>query len=144
MGMPVKLSDELVRAARAEAKAQHRSITAQIEHWAKLGRAAQTALSEADRLTLAACTEALDAGEPGPEAPRLLSMREHLLSLARSSDRSSVLAELRAGGGPRYEADPDDPELVVRVEADGRRTRGEFEGGQFRPETARRKAAPAR
>ena len=44
MGMPVKLSDELVLSARIEAEGADRSITAQIEHWAKLGRAAEVAL----------------------------------------------------------------------------------------------------
>jgi ParD-like antitoxin of type II bacterial toxin-antitoxin system len=44
MGMPVKLSDELVPSARIEAEGADRSITAQIEHWAKLGRAAEVAL----------------------------------------------------------------------------------------------------
>jgi len=34
MGMPVKLSDELVREAREEARVVNRSITGQIEHWA--------------------------------------------------------------------------------------------------------------
>lgn len=47
MGMPVKLSDDPVRAARAEAKATDRSITAQIGHWAKLGRATPTVRSRA-------------------------------------------------------------------------------------------------
>ncbi|MEW6488524.1 MAG: hypothetical protein AB1578_11510 [Thermodesulfobacteriota bacterium] len=32
MGMPVKLSDELVRLARAEAEAASRSLAAQVEH----------------------------------------------------------------------------------------------------------------
>lgn len=38
MGMPVKLSDELVASARTEAASTDRSITGQIEHWAKIGR----------------------------------------------------------------------------------------------------------
>jgi len=38
MGMPVKLSDDLVLSARLEAEATDRSITAQIEHWAKIRR----------------------------------------------------------------------------------------------------------
>ena len=42
--MPVKISDELVSLARREAKAADRSLTAQIEHWATLGRAVETAL----------------------------------------------------------------------------------------------------
>jgi hypothetical protein len=44
MGMPVKLSDELVAAARKEAATADRSITGQIEHWAKIGRSVETVL----------------------------------------------------------------------------------------------------
>ena len=42
MGMPVKLSDELVESAREEAANTDRSITGQIEHWAKIGRSVET------------------------------------------------------------------------------------------------------
>src|SRR5712692_6331138 len=52
MGMPVKLSDALVKLARTEADAADRSITAQIEHWAKLGRSVETALRHEDALAL--------------------------------------------------------------------------------------------
>ena len=133
MGMPVKLSDDLVRAARAEAEVNDRSITAQIEHWAKLGHAAQKALSRADLLTLEACTGALADGAPWPEGARLARMREQLLTIARSTDRASVLADIRGSGQPLYEAHPEEPGLVLRVEADGSRTRGLVEDGQFRP-----------
>lgn len=44
MGMPVKLSDELVESAREEAASTDRSITGQIEHWAKIGRSVETVL----------------------------------------------------------------------------------------------------
>src|SRR6266496_3887413 len=48
MGMPVKLSDALVNVARKEAAAADRSITAQIEHWAKLGQSVEAALRHED------------------------------------------------------------------------------------------------
>lgn len=38
MGTAVKLSDELVSAAREESAAMSRSITQQVEHWARIGR----------------------------------------------------------------------------------------------------------
>ena len=38
MSMPVKLSDDLVADAREEARTADRSITSQIEHWARLGK----------------------------------------------------------------------------------------------------------
>ena len=40
MGMPVRIDDDLYELAKLEAKAEHRTIAAQIEFWAKVGRAA--------------------------------------------------------------------------------------------------------
>ena len=37
----VKLSDELINEARLYADAMHRSVSKQIEHWARLGKAAE-------------------------------------------------------------------------------------------------------
>lgn len=41
MGIAVKLPDELVNEARTVGKALSRSTPKQIEHWAKIGRAAE-------------------------------------------------------------------------------------------------------
>lgn len=40
MGMPVRIDDTLYGQARAQAKAEHRTIAGQIEFWAMIGRAA--------------------------------------------------------------------------------------------------------
>lgn len=41
MSTALKLSDDIVEAARPYAAAIHRSIPKQIEHWARLGKAAE-------------------------------------------------------------------------------------------------------
>ena len=41
MASVVKLSDELISDARPYANAMHRSVPKQIEHWARLGKAAE-------------------------------------------------------------------------------------------------------
>lgn len=41
MGRAVKLSDELVESARHESAIYSRSMTQQIEHWARIGRAVE-------------------------------------------------------------------------------------------------------
>ena len=41
MGRAVKLSEELVESARHESEIQSRSMTQQIEHWARIGRAVE-------------------------------------------------------------------------------------------------------
>ena len=40
MGMPVRIDDDLYELAKLEAKVEHRTISGQIEFWAKVGRAA--------------------------------------------------------------------------------------------------------
>ena len=40
MGMPVRIEEDLYISARDQAKAEHRTISGQIEFWAKVGRAA--------------------------------------------------------------------------------------------------------
>src|SRR5436309_7658155 len=45
MGTSLKLSDDLVNQARAEAAEADRSLTSQIEHWARLGRSVENVLS---------------------------------------------------------------------------------------------------
>src|ERR1700758_1794216 len=66
MGMPVKLSDELVNVARKEAAAADRSITAQIEHWAKLGQSVEAALRHEDALAVKASEGKLAVAFPIP------------------------------------------------------------------------------
>jgi hypothetical protein len=141
--MPVKLSDELVLAARHEASTSDRSITSQIEHWAKLGRAAEAALSHADVLTLKVYLEDLMREAPARKPSRPARMKTLLLKVARSKDRKTVLEDLREGGTPLYEADPEHPDLIVRIDSDGSRAPGRFEGKRFIPLSAskpRRKA----
>ncbi len=41
MSTALKLSDDLVDSAKPYAAAMHRSVTKQIEYWAKLGKAAE-------------------------------------------------------------------------------------------------------
>lgn len=129
MGMPVKLSDELVLAARMEAEATERTITSQIEHWAKLGRAAEAALpyGEVVKLKLAA----FNAEPPVAKAKTNRSdMRKRLDSMTQARVRSGVIDALRAAGRPVYEA-TDHPGYVMRIDPDGHRTVGRFEGRQF-------------
>ncbi|MBN1102222.1 MAG: ParD-like family protein [Deltaproteobacteria bacterium] len=41
MPTPVRISDELVGEAKRHSRIDHRSITGQIEHWAKIGKCAE-------------------------------------------------------------------------------------------------------
>jgi hypothetical protein len=133
MPAPVKISDRLLARAKDEAKASHRSVTAQIEHWATLGRAVETLSAHRDVLMLKRAGEVLSM----PTWIRREDVDGVLQSLVDDRDRESVTQRIRTGGGPLYEADPDDPDGVIEIATDGRRTRGHFEGRTFVPAAGR-------
>jgi len=129
MGMPVKLSDDLVQLARAEAEAEDRSITSQIEHWAKLGRAAEAALGYAESRALKRSAGDLDRAVADVSTRR--RVRTTLERLARSTERSAIADRLRRRTNAAYEADPKHPGMVVRVAPDGTRTSGRLVNRRF-------------
>lgn len=128
MGLPVKLSDELVKVARTEAAATDRSITAQIEHWAKLGRSVEAALRHHEVLALKHADG--DVAAAFPEAGARESVCEVLHRIATSTDQTA-LSESITRGRTVYESDGRGG--LVRIEPDGTRTRGRLDGRTFVP-----------
>ena len=139
MGMPVKLSDELVQSARREAEVTDRSITAQIEHWAKLGRAVEAALKYPDVLAIKRSGGDLANAFDGKAKRQAVHAR--LERIATSNDRSQVTDALRRRGKPVYGTDPAYPGMVVRIDPDGTRTPGHFENRRFVPAASPRLGA---
>ena len=113
MGMPVKLSDELVRKARKEAARSRRSITAQVEHWASLGRMAEKSIP-------AAVVENIGRRGLAGSHP-VVSFLERI---AEADMRVAAERKLGFLEGPRYESDPGNRRGIVEVHHDGRRIRG--------------------
>ncbi len=120
MSQPVKLSDALVLDARLAGEAVERSIAGQVEFWAKLGRSVELLLGAPEVLSL--CRRA---------AARPLS--ECLDSVDTPEGRERVRAYLREGPWPHYETDPDHVGVLIRIDADGKQTRGRFVKRQFIP-----------
>lgn len=119
MSQPVKLSDALVLEARLAGEALGRSIAGQVEFWAKLGRAIEPLL-QGDR-ALALCRQA---------SVRPLSV---CLDFVDSPEgRRRVTEFLQTQPYPHYEAVADSPGLLVRIEANGKRTLGRFVNRQFK------------
>jgi hypothetical protein len=122
MGLPLRISDEIVLRAREEAETSDRSITSQIEHWVRLGMALEEVLSHGQARALK---------RKGKE---LLSLEE-ALSFAESPQGQEEMREhLAASGQARYSVDPGRPGGIVRENPDGSRTRGRFVGRVFVPE----------
>ena len=119
MGQPVKVSDALLLDARFAGNVVERSIAGQIEFWARIGRAVETLLRGDQVLALCA------AGGVKP-------LSEMLQSVDSPAGRRRVMDYLKTLPFPHYEAD-DTPGVLVRIEANGRRSRGRFVNRQFQP-----------
>lgn len=117
MSQPVKLSDQLVNEARTTAAVAERSISGQIEHWAKLGRAVE-GLLRGDRV------HAL-----GIAAEQQLSSM--VASVDRESGRKRVQDYLSTRPYPHFEPVAQRPGWLVRIEEDGTRTVGRFINREF-------------
>jgi hypothetical protein len=127
MGMPVKLSDELVAAARKEATSTDRSITGQIEHWAKLDRSVETVLRHEDVQALK--RSPADATLTGPARRAVEAVLERLVADAR---RGPLASRLKTGRVV-YQSDPAGSGLTERVGPDGTRTLGRLANRRFIP-----------
>lgn len=123
MSQPVKLTDELVLDARMTAKAAERSIAGQIEFWAQLGRAVEPLLRGDKALALRRSGNA----RPLSEALEVVDSDE---------GRERVRDYLAAQPFPRFEAAPDHPGLLIKIDEDGSRTLGRFVNREFQAETA--------
>jgi hypothetical protein len=119
MSQPVKVSDGLVLDARLMGEAVERSIAGQIEFWAKLGRAIEPLL-QGDKV-MALCR----SGEARP-------LSQCLKEVDSPAGRRRVAEHLESQPYPRYEASGK-PGLLVRVDANGKRTVGRFVNREFQP-----------
>jgi hypothetical protein len=127
MSQPVKLSESLVIEARLAGDAVERSIAGQVEFWARLGRSVELLLDgqhvlalcrNAGARPLSACLESVDSPE----------------------GRQRVADLLESGPFPHYQAHPDRPGLLVRIDANGDRTVGRFVNRQFQSVNVRIKS----
>jgi hypothetical protein len=123
--MPVKLSDDLVRDARQEAEAADRSLTSQIEHWARLGRKVEKVLRHEEVL------EIKRAGDAPPAPPMRRAVLASLRRIASDGTRTELAAALRKGRTVYQDAGDG---RVERIERDGTRTVGRFMNRRFTPD----------
>jgi hypothetical protein len=120
MAQPVKVSDALLLDARLAGEAAERSIAGQIEYWARLGRAVELHLRGAEALRLKR------EGEVRP-------LSELLATVETDAGRTRLAKHLRRRPFPHYEATPGRRGLLVKIDADGKRTIGRFVNREFRP-----------
>ena len=131
MGIPLKVSDSLFAVAKKEAQATERSITGQIEHWARIGRAVEAILAHQELLTLKQVGELLTPLYPSAAQRR--EVHDLLTGIAATADREPTTSALRGAKRPVYATDPKHPGMIVQVLPDGTRTPGHLEGRRFVP-----------
>ncbi|MGH7970702.1 MAG: TA system antitoxin ParD family protein [Limisphaerales bacterium] len=117
MSQPVKVSDALILDARLTGEVAERSIAGQIEFWARLGRAIEPLLRGDKALALRR------AGDSEP-------LSKCLKSVDSPEGRQRVAVHLNKLPYPHYEA-AGAPGLLVRIEANGKRTIGRFVNREF-------------
>ena len=126
MSQPVKVADTLLEAARTSAAETNRSMAAQIEHWALLGRAVEHVLTTSDVLALKRSAGDLE----GTQRQALVDA----LSNALDPDRRDLArAAIGMRDRVRYETDPALPGLVIQILPDGTRRAGRLVNREFTP-----------
>jgi hypothetical protein len=124
MAQPVKVGDALIAAARAAAEENQRSMAAQIEHWALLGRAVEKTLTTGDAVALKRSEGQLDANTRARVA--------EALSNALDPNRSNLARTTIGLRDPiRYETDPALPGLLIQRLPDGSRRIGRMVNREF-------------
>jgi hypothetical protein len=118
MSQPVKLSDSLVLDARLAGEIVERSIAGQVEFWARIGRAVEPLLN--GEQVLALCRNG--AAQP---------LSKCLESVDSAEGHARVSNVLEAQPFPHYEAHPKKRGLLIRIDANGKRTVGRFVNRQF-------------
>ena len=118
MSHPVKLSEPLVLDARLTGQAVRRSIAGQIEFWANVGRAIEPLLQ--GTVVRSLCR----AGAARP-------LSKCLKSVDTVEGRQRLSRYLDTQPYPHYEPARGAPGLLVRIEADGKRTTGRFVNRKF-------------
>lgn len=112
MPQPVKLSDDLVLEARTVGAVACRSIAGQVEFWARLGKSIEGVLRGDRALAL----QRSGAAE---------SLAQAIESVDTDAGRERVHAYLESRPFPHFEPCPE-PGMLVKIDADGTRTRGRF------------------
>lgn len=118
--IPLRIDSDLVNQARSAGALFDRPPTAQIEHWAKLGRVLESVL----------------VGESVAKVKQRGNVADldQVVALSQSEKgRKKAMALIAKHAGPVYEADPMTPDLIVERLPDGTVRRGRFANRQFVP-----------
>lgn len=130
MSTAIKVSESLADEARTAAQDADRSLTGQVEHWARLGKAIEPLLTTKAITALKKWPE-LTPEEEEVEKKRLLEALEEF----RNTPASVLRERIGLEGQTLYEVDPEDSNRIIQVQPDGRRIHGRFVNRVFAEDT---------
>jgi hypothetical protein len=129
--IPLRIDSRLVHEARNAGALDDRSPTAQIEHWAKIGRVVEGVLT-------------VKSLSKVKQLARVNELDSVLRMTQTETGRVRAKVLIAKEQGVTYSADPENPDLVIQRQADGSLLRGRFSNRKFVPLGApkrRRKSA---
>lgn len=124
---PIRLQEDLMKAAALAGKRQHRSATEQVEYWAKMGRQVSMMLNPDDLLSVSAGLAKIKV-EPvrgGPVDP------DEVFQSLEAERASGTLPHSVTGSSVRYQASIIHPGYLEQIDADGNIKTGRFRNGVF-------------
>lgn len=128
----IKVSAELAASARKEAVDADRSLTGQVEHWAKLGRAIEAIMPAQVAAALKRSGGDLQALDDESIRSKVLEALAVFQAQAPESLRQKIGLDQQF----RFEPDPENAGGFIRISPEGTRTRGVMDGRTFVPSDA--------
>lgn len=129
MPVAIKLSDSLAEDARAASEGADRSLTGQVEHWARLGKAVEPLFTPPTIAALKKAGGDLSALEDERERARIIG----ILDAFHGTSREILREKLNLSGKSLIEPDPGVPGGFIRFNPDGTSQKGLIQGREFVP-----------
>jgi len=124
----LRLDPDLVYEAEMEGLIHKRTTPKQIEYWAEIGRKISGIISPED---LMAVTQGMAQLEVKQKTSYPLDV-DAVFTRVEEERVSGYLAEQVTGAKVSYEADPNKPGVLIRINANGSHDHGHFKNGVFR------------
>lgn len=133
MPQPVKVSDALIEAAREAAPLANRSIAAQVEHWAALGRSIEGSLTSDQSMALKRSMREPSATYSATPQNIAETLAQAISQALTPASRELHRANIASSTTPTYGTDPALPGYLIEQRPDGTRILGKWVNGNFQP-----------
>jgi hypothetical protein len=124
---PIRLQDNIMRAAALAGKRDHRSTAEQIEYWADMGRKVATFLNPNDLLSV---SSGLSKIRVEPVYSESVSPVE-VFQMLEDHRASGILPQIVTGSPVKYQVSLAHPGCLEQIGENGEIAIGKFENGEF-------------